>query len=240
MTKSDRPLGEVVENWKTPPWPFDVALEGAHVRLEPLNADKHARGLFNAYGNAGWLWDYLADGPYDRFEDYDAWVRSAASQGDTLFLAILDRDSGTPLGIASYLRINPGAGSIEVGNINFSPLLQQKPGATEAMALMMTWAFDAGYRRYEWKCNALNAPSRRAAERLGFSFEGVFRQALIVKGRNRDTAWFAITDKEWPGVQSAHRTWLSPKNFDSNGQQLQKLGDLTAPFRVSSDPSLGK
>ncbi|MEX0280586.1 MAG: GNAT family N-acetyltransferase [Arenibacterium sp.] len=238
MSENERPLGEVVDDWKVPRWPFDVILEGVHVRLEPLNADKHAAGLFEAYGDAGWLWDYLGDGPYDALEDYAAWMRGAVAQGDTLFLAILDRKSGAPVGIASYLRINPNAGSIEVGNINFSPRLQRKAGATEAMALMMGWAFDAGYRRYEWKCNALNAPSRRAAERLGFSFEGVFRQAMVVKGRNRDTAWFAVTDQEWPGLKEAFQKWLAPENFDSEGQQILKLGDLTAPIRVTSDPSL--
>ncbi|MEX0279726.1 MAG: GNAT family N-acetyltransferase [Arenibacterium sp.] len=238
MSEDDRPVGEIVEGWNTPPWPFDVKLEGTHVRLDPLSVSKHASALFEAYSDAGWLWDYLPDGPYEELEDYEAWMRAAVSHGDTLFLAIIDRASGRPVGIASYLRINPSAGSIEVGNINFSPKLQRQVGATEAMALMMAWAFDAGYRRYEWKCNALNAPSRRAAQRLGFSFEGVFRQAMVVKGRNRDTAWFAMTDQDWPGIKKAMSQWLSSGNFEANGQQRERLGDLTAPFRVSSDPSL--
>ncbi len=140
--------------------------------------------------------------------------------------------------MCSYLRINPKDGSIEVGHINYSPLMQAGVAATEVMYLMMRWAFEAGYRRYEWKCNALNAKSRSAAQRLGFSFEGVFRQASITKGRNRDTAWFAIIDKEWPRLNKAFTTWLDPVNFDNNGQQRQRLSDLTAPVRVASDPSL--
>ena len=132
------------------------------------------------------------------------------------------------MGVASYLRIAPGAGSIEVGHINFSPLLQRTPAATEAMYLMMRHAFELGYRRYEWKCDALNAPSRAAAERLGLSFEGVFRQALVYKGRNRDSAWYAAIDKEWPALKSAFERWLAPENFDASGRQRKKLAELQA------------
>ena len=138
--------------------------------------------------------------------------------------------------MASYLRIAPEAGSIEVGNICFGPALQRTKAATEAMYLMMKWAFDAGYRRYEWKCNALNMPSRRAAQRLGFSYEGIFRQALVVKGRNRDTAWFAIIDKEWPALREAYAAWLAPANFTVAGKQRESLADLTRLVRAASDP----
>jgi len=136
------------------------------------------------------------------------------------------------------MRIKPGAGSIEVGHINLSQGLQKTRAATEAMYLLMAWAFEAGYRRYEWKCNAANLGSRRAAERLGFSYEGVFRQAGVVKGRNRDTAWFAAIDSEWPALKSAFETWLAPTNFDANGRQMQSLSDLTAPILVARDPVL--
>ena len=151
---------------------------------------------------------------------------------------VIDKTSGDAIGVASYLRINPKEGSIEVGHINFSPRLQQSIGATETMFLMMQWAFENGYRRYEWKCNALNLKSRAAAQRLGFSYEGIFRQATIAKGRNRDTAWFGIIDKEWPDLKQAFQTWLVADNFDSNGQQKQRLSQLTAPVRVKSDPDL--
>ncbi|MEZ5287532.1 MAG: GNAT family protein [Vicinamibacterales bacterium] len=136
-------------------------------------------------------------------------------------------------GVASYLRITPAAGTIEVGHIHFSPALQQTPAATEAMYLMMRRAFELGYRRYEWKCDALNAPSRRAAQRLGFSYEGVFRQALVTKGRNRDTAWYACIDAEWPALSRAFERWLAPDNFDAGGRQREALSDLTAPVLVA-------
>ena len=157
---------------------------------------------------------------------------------DVIFFAIRDLATGQLGGVASFLRIAPNQGSIEVGNIAISPKLQKTTAATEAMYLMMKWAFEAGYRRYEWKCNALNHPSRCAAQRLGFSFEGVFRQALVVKGRNRDTAWFAMIDKDWPALKEAFEAWLSQKNFTQDGEQKERLGDLTALVRVSSDPTL--
>ena len=149
--------------------------------------------------------------------------------GDPLFHAVVDRNSGKAAGVASYLRIGPAVGVIETGHINYSPLLQRTPAATEAMYLMMRRVFDElGYRRYEWKCDSLNARSRRAAERLGFTYEGVFRQATLYKGRNRDTAWYSITDKEWPRLKYGFQAWLSPGNFDSDGCQRQSLPDLTS------------
>jgi len=144
---------------------------------------------------------------------------------DPLFFAIVDAASGRAAGIGSYLRIGPASGSIEVGHLQFSPRLQRTPAATEAMQLMMCNAFELGYRRYEWKCDALNAASRRAAERLGFRFEGVFRQATVYKGRSRDTAWYSIIDQEWPGLERAFRMWLEPGNFDHDGRQRRSLAD---------------
>jgi RimJ/RimL family protein N-acetyltransferase len=175
-------------------------------------------------------WTYLPYGPFDGFTSYMDWLRAVALKTDTLFFAIVHKASGQAVGLASYLRIDPINGSIEVGHLNFSPLLQQKPAATEAMYLMMKNAFELGYRTYKWQCNALNVPSRRAAQRLGLSYEGVCRQAKVSKGRNRDTAWYATVDKEWPELQNAFNLWLDASNFDAGGKQKISLSKLTAPI----------
>ena len=167
-------------------------------------------------------------GPFADFESYRAWLSESARTSDPLFFAVVETASGRAVGVASYLRIAPQYGSIEVGHLNFSPALQRTPAATEAMYLMMERAFRLGYRRYEWKCDALNAPSRRAAQRLGLSFEGVFRQATVYKGRNRDTAWYAAIDRDWPALQAAFSRWLDPANFDESGRQRVALSALTA------------
>ena len=180
----------------------------------------------------------MAYGPFSSASQYHRWVRDHAALDDTFFFAIKNLESGNWEGVASYIRMAPEAGPIEVGHINYSPALQRTRAATEAMYLMMAWAFDAGYRRYEWKCNALNMALRRAAQRLGFSSEGVFRQATVSKGRNRDTVWFAAIDAEWPSLKEAYAAWLSPSNFDNSGQQRESLGDMTRLVRVSDDPSL--
>jgi RimJ/RimL family protein N-acetyltransferase len=156
---------------------------------------------------------------------------------DPRFYAIKNLQTGNWEGVASYLRITPEAGTIEVGHINFSPALQRTVAGTEALYLMMEWAFEAGYRRYEWKCNALNLGSRRAAQRLGLSFEGVFRQAAVVKGRNRDTAWFAAIDREWPALKEAYAAWFSPSNFSADGLQRESLADMTQLVRAGDDPA---
>ncbi len=170
------------------------------------------------------MWTYLSVGPWADRESYLAWVREAQRETDPLYFAIVDRARGAATGTASLLRINPADGVIEVGWLAYSPLLQRTVVATEAMYLLMRLAFDdLGYRRYEWKCNALNAPSRRAAERLGFTYEGTFRQAKVNKGRNRDTAWFAILDGEWPAIRAEFERWLDPANFDAEGTQLTRL-----------------
>lgn len=214
-------------------------MEGRYARLERLDADAHAALLYKAFDGHDWVWDYMPSGPFASAAQFHRWMREATAPGDPLFHAIYDRDAQAYGGFASYLRMKPASGSIEVGYIAMSPQLQRTRAATEAMFLMMAWAFDAGYRRYEWKCDALNAPSRRAAQRFGFSYEGIFRQATVVKGRNRDTAWFAIIDKEWPALREAYEVWLNPANFDERGQQRERLGDLTSLVRVSADPSLG-
>jgi RimJ/RimL family protein N-acetyltransferase len=178
------------------------------------------------------MWTYLPWGPFADFDAYFAYIKMAAVRDDPLVFAIIDSATDKAVGVGSYLRINPTAGTIEVGGLAYSPLLQRRPAATEAMFLMMRRAFDElGYRRYEWKCNALNAPSRSAATRLGFAYEGIFRQADVVKGRNRDTAWYAIIDDEWPKLRAAYERWLDPANFDSAGNQRVSLSSLTAKLR---------
>ena len=230
-------LGFVVEDWAIPPEPDGERLTGRFATLVALDAQAHGTHLFDAYTGHDQVWDYLPYGPFETPEEYYSWVSATVQDPSTCFYAIIDNSTRRAVGVASYLRINPTSGSIEVGHLNFSPSLQKTKAATEAMFLMMQWAFDAGYRRYEWKCDAANIPSRRAAERLGFSFEGVFRQATVVKGRNRDTAWFACIDKEWPGLRAAFKAWLADENFD-DGRQIKSLGQLTGPVRVSDDPML--
>ena len=203
-------LGEVLTVWTPPSRPAGAVLEGTHVRLEPMDPDAHAADLHRAFSGHESLWDYMPYGPFTSAAGYHRWAKEAATGADPYFYVLRDRASGHCGGVASYLRITPEHGSIEVGNICYAPELQRGLVATEAMFLMMDWAFSAGYRRYEWKCNALNMPSRRAAQRLGFSFEGIFRQHFVIKGRNRDTAWFAIIDQEWPALREAYLAWLSP------------------------------
>jgi RimJ/RimL family protein N-acetyltransferase len=227
-----QPIGEVVPNWKPPPHPARASLSGRFCRLEPLDAKVHAAQLYaaNALDPSGKNWTYLAYGPFESLEAYMAWMDRNSAGNDPLFFAIVDLQTAKAVGVASYLRIDPANGSIEVGHLNFSPLLQRKPAATEAMYLMMRQAFELGYRRYEWKCHALNAPSRAAAQRFGFSYEGVFRQATVTKGRNRDTAWYAMIDQEWPALDAAFRQWLDPANFDDQGNQRTRLAQLTGPI----------
>lgn len=230
-------FGPVIENWSVPSRPDQDVLAGVYCHLERLSAEKHAALLFRAFEGHDQVWDYLPYGPFSSSSQYHRWAREAAAMRDTVFYAIKNVQSGAYEGVASYLRIAPEAGSIEVGHINFSPALQRTPAATEAMFIMMQWAFDAGYRRYEWKCDALNKPSGRAAQRLGFCFEGIFRQATIVKGRNRDTAWFAAIDSEWPALKEAFKAWLNASNFDLAGRQNEQLGDLTGLVRQTAGPS---
>jgi len=235
---NDQDFGHPVANWTAPKAPTFETLAGNYAKLERLDARRHAELLFRSYQSDDAVWNYLPYGPFGSQSDYTGWVESVAAQDDPRFYAIYNKDSGAWEGVASYLRIAPSAGSIEVGHINFSPALQGTRAATDAMALMMGWAFDAGYRRYEWKCDARNRGSRRAAQRLGLSYEGVFRQAAVVKGRNRDTAWFAAIDAEWPALRAALETYLAPTNFDEDGQQMQSLSALTAGVLVAQDPTL--
>jgi RimJ/RimL family protein N-acetyltransferase len=230
-----QPIGLKVEGWKAPARPPRDPMVGRTCRVEPLDPAAHARHLHeaNSLDADHRNWTYLPYGPFATFDDYAGWLRGVAGAADPMFHAIVDLASGEAAGVASYLRIDPSAGSIEVGHINYSPKLQRRVAATEAMYLMMKRAFELGYRRYEWKCHSMNAASRAAAQRLGFSYEGIFRQARVDKGRNRDTAWYAMIDREWPALDRAFQRWLDPANFDDQGRQLTSLTALTAPILVA-------
>jgi RimJ/RimL family protein N-acetyltransferase len=226
-----QPVGVPLDSWKAPSAPQRITLQGRYCRLEPLDPAAHAEQLYEAYSadKSGILWTYLPYGPFGSLAEFTAWMQRECLGADPLFYAIADLAGGKALGVASYLRITPATGSIEVGHINYGPALQRTAAATESMYLMMKYIFELGYRRYEWKCDSLNAPSRSAAMRLGFSYEGVFRQATVYRGRNRDTAWYAAIDSEWPQLKAAFEQWLDPANFDSSGRQKTSLSDLTGP-----------
>jgi RimJ/RimL family protein N-acetyltransferase len=207
--------------------PERVTLEGAYVRLAPLNAAAHGDDLWAGTGGAAHesLWRYMHDGPFLDRAAFQLHLERKAVSEDPFLFTIVDRGSGLAVGQAALMRIKPGHRVIEVGNIMFSPALQRTRGATEAMYLLARYVFeDLGYRRYEWKCNTRNEPSESAALRLGFSFEGIFRQHMIVKGENRDTAWFAMLDSEWPARKQEFERWLAPSNFDAEGRQKTPLG----------------
>ena len=232
MTELGEPIGFAVDGWRAPDPPSAQPMVGDYCRVEKLDAERHAGDLHqaNSQDRQNRIWTYLGYGPFERLDDYREWAVAASSSSDPLFYAIVDAATGNAAGVASYLRISPANGCIEVGHINYSPLLQRTRAATEAMYLMMKRVFEAGYRRYEWKCDALNARSRAAAQRLGFSYEGIFRQATVYKGRNRDTAWYAAIDKEWPELESAYTRWLDAANFDGQDRQRLSLTELTRPI----------
>jgi RimJ/RimL family protein N-acetyltransferase len=226
-----QPIGPALPNFQAPPWPAREPLTGRFARVEPLDASAHAVALFAEIGAdaEGRTWTYLPYGPFTSMDEFRDWLRSYCLGKDPLFFTIIDARTGTPLGLASYLRINPADAVIEVGHLIFSPRLQRTAIATEAMYLMMIRAFELGYRRYEWKCDSLNANSRAAAERLGFQFEGIFRQDRIYKGRSRDTAWFSVIDAEWAMLRDAFDRWLAPENFDAAGKQRRTLREFREP-----------
>jgi RimJ/RimL family protein N-acetyltransferase len=207
--------------------PDGGVLEGRHVDLEPVEAERHGAALWNSFQTSdpeGRIWTYMGYGPFADREGFLAWLKERQAPVDPLFYAFVPHATGQASGMASFMRMVPEHGVIEIGHIWLSPSLKQTREATEGLYLMMRHAMETlGSRRLEWKCDALNLPSRRAAARLGFTFEGVFRQHMIVKGRNRDTAWFAIIDKEWPAIDQAFRNWLAPDNFDGAGRQRQAL-----------------
>ncbi len=222
-----QPIGDPVE-WSGAKRPDRTVMNGRFCRVEPIDIEKHSADLFAAYSadKEDRIWTYLAYGPFKSANDFREWMAATCLGDDPQFHVIIDGATNKAVGVASYLRMVPNMGVIEVGHINFSPALQKTPAATEAMFLLMQRVFQLGYRRYEWKCDALNEGSMRAAERLGFRYEGVFQQALVYKGRNRDTAWFSVIDKEWPKLEKAYVEWLSEENIGEDGQQVETLGAL--------------
>jgi len=230
-------------NWKPALAPGPVTLRGRYVTLESLDVERHGASIWEAVRGHDELWNWLAHGPYLNAEKMLAEINEWRQAASSVVLAIIPREEGPPVagaardksredkakGWASYMRIEPAHGVIEVGNILFSPELKRTRAATEAMYLMAGHVFDhLGYRRYEWKCNALNEPSRRAAQRFGFRFEGIFRQHMVVKDISRDTAWFAMLDHEWPARKQAFEAWLDPRNFDEQGKQRKSLAEIQA------------
>ncbi|HEY3686869.1 MAG TPA: GNAT family protein [Streptosporangiaceae bacterium] len=225
-----QPVGRPLPGWTPRAAPDAAVLTGSYCRLERLDPERHAAELYDAdrLDTHGESWTYLPYGPYASLDDYRKWTEDASACADPRFYAVVTTDpaDGEPraAGVLSLMRIQPEAGVIEVGNVHYSPLLQRRRAATEAQYLLARYVFDdLGYRRLEWKCDALNAPSRAAAERLGFRYEGTFRQAVVVRGRNRDTAWYAIVDEEWPAVRDRYTAWLRPDNFDDRARQRSPL-----------------
>jgi len=227
----NQPIGFPLENFVIPQMPNFKTLKGNYITLETL-VPEHLIALHRAFllNSNGSNWTYMAYGPFANEKDFVDWALASCFGSDPKFYALISTQGAA--GLASYMRIEPKMGCIEMGHIHLSPLLQKTRAGTEALILMIKWAFEAGFRRVEWKCDALNLPSRRAAQRLGLSYEGVFRQALIYKSRNRDTAWYAATNKDWPALNEAYRIWLNPANFNDEGRELQKLSTLTAPLLV--------
>jgi RimJ/RimL family protein N-acetyltransferase len=224
-----QPVGPAVEAWAERARPPRTPMEGRYCRLEPVDVERHVSGLYSVYMEApdGRDWTYLfVERPADA-ASFRAYLAKAAASNDPLHYTIIELPAGRAVGTAALMRIEPVHGVIEVGSITYSPRLKQTRAGTEAMFLMMRRAFDElGYRRYEWKCDSFNAPSRAAAKRYGFQYEGLFRQAVVYKGRSRDTAWFSITDREWPRVRAAFEAWLAPQNFDAEGRQLRSLSAI--------------
>lgn len=220
-----------LSRWTPRDRPARAPLEGRFVRLEPLDPARHGDGLYaaSATTDADDRFRYLGETPPGDRQAFQAWLEKAAASEDPLHFAVIDRASGRIAGRQSYLRIDPANGVIEIGNILWNDPVARRPAATEALFLFARHAFDTlGYRRFEWKCNDRNAPSKRAALRFGFTFEGVFRQHMVVKGENRDTAWFAMIDGEWPAIRAAFEAWLAPDNFEAAGNQKRRLEDIRA------------
>lgn len=231
MNDPGQPIGDEVAGWAGVERPSRTPMEGRFCRIEPLATERHLSDLFEAYSDDtdGKLWTYMTDGPFNSIDELRKWMEPACALDDPLFHALIDAATGKAVGMAAYMRINPQNGVIEVGSITYSTRLLRTAIATEAMFLMMRRVFnELGYRRYEWKCDSLNAASCRAAERLGFTYDGIFEQAVVYKGRNRDTAWYSILDRNWPPIEKAFVNWLNADNFDENGQQKRKLQELIA------------
>lgn len=235
LNEFNQPVGADLADWKGANRPCGKMLEGRYCRLERINAEHHAVDLYESYYLATNErdWTYLLSGPFSSFEFYRDWVLNVESRSDPLHYAVIDADSNKAVGTVALMRIDPSNGVIEVGSLMYSPRMKRTRISTEVMALLLHYVFaESGYRRLEWKCDTLNAPSRAAAERFGFRFEGVFRQAMVTRGRNRDTAWYSIIDSEYAVLLSAFQKWLAPPNFDEYGRQREKLGAFIAEKRA--------
>lgn len=236
MNQYHQPIGLALPDWRGAALPEGRPLAGQYCRLERVDVERHAAELYEAYADApdGRDWTYLFAGPFDSFDSYRTYLEGVASLRDPMHYAIIDSGSGRAVGTLALMRIDASNGVMEVGSVTYSPRLKRTRAATEAIALLMQYAFQTlGYRRFEWKCDALNAPSRSAALRYGFTFEGIFRQAIVTRQRNRDTAWYSIIDSEYPSIGAAHERWLNAANFDEEGKQIETLAHLIA--REKSD-----
>ncbi|MEM7032869.1 MAG: GNAT family protein [Chloroflexota bacterium] len=229
-----QPIGPSLKDWGAPLHPPKTMLAGQYCQVVPVDVEQHAQDLYqaNSLEEDASGWTYLPYGPFASLESYIQWLTQTCLGDDPQFYAIIDRQSGQAVGLTSYLRITPEHGVIEIGHLKFSPRLSRTTAATESLILMIRHAFDLGYRRCEWKCDAFNVKSRAAAERLGFIFEGVFRQVIVYRDRSRDTAWYAIIDQDWPRLVPIYEQWLDPKNFTEEGQQRIRLSALMASLRV--------
>ncbi|SDR41785.1 Protein N-acetyltransferase, RimJ/RimL family [Paraburkholderia fungorum] len=230
----DQPIGTALPGWHGAQAPGREPLTGRYCRIEPVDVARHAEDLYDAYRSAADArdWTYLAVGPFDSLAAYREHLTRMAASADPLHHAVIDLATGKAVGTLALMRIDRANGVIEVGHVTYSPRLKRTRIATDAMFLLMTQVFDQwGYRRFEWKCDSLNGPSRTAALRYGFTFEGIFRQAIVYRERNRDTAWFSIIDSEWPALRASYAQWLDAANFDAQGQQVEKLVDLIARER---------
>lgn len=223
------PVGESLTGWAAPEQLSGETLVGNWCRMERLDPEAHASSLFGAFAHdvEGRNWTYLPYGPFSGEDEYRSWIEEKSDCLDPLLLAIVPHNLGQAVGVAGYLRIKPEHGVLEIGHIHFSESLKRTPAATEAIYLMIREGFALGYRRCEWKCDSLNEASRRAANRFGFTFEGVFRKNVVYKERNRDTAWYSIVDADWQKLKPAFERWLAPSNFNGNGTQRERLSDLT-------------
>ncbi|NRB54784.1 MAG: GNAT family N-acetyltransferase [Salinicola sp.] len=232
-----QPVGDDIPDWREPPFPDASVREGRFCRLEPLDPRRHAPSLWQAWQmpdpdiandrEARARWTYLGGRAFDDQAGCEHWLEAMSGDSDPVCYAIIDPADGQAVGMATYLRIVPADATLEIGHLNFSVRMARTPISSEALMLLIRYAFALGYRRVEWKCDSLNVPSRRAAERLGFRPEGVFRQHRVVNGRNRDTAWFSIVDDEWPAIHACHEQWLAAENFDANGRQRRSLSSMT-------------
>lgn len=224
-----QPIGMSLSDWRGAPFPEAQQITGRYCQLERINAARHAKGLYEAYCEASDFrdWTYLPVGPFETFDAFFVYLKKIEEQTDPMHFAVIDLASMKPMGTVALMRIDPSNGVIEVGHISYSPLMKRTRASTEVMSLVLKYVFEnLGYRRFEWKCDALNAPSREAAERFGFSFEGIFRQAIVTRGRNRDTAWYSIIDGEYPTLRPAYDMWLDEGNFDNQGRQIKRLAEL--------------